>query len=193
MSGRHRRRRTRTKAVACLALGTALLSAAAAGLVTSAAHAAGEPGSGFQALTLIAESAGARIVFTQKETKQPTGAAEADVPFAQVVQHATSGQALSSIAWPGTLAGNLGKLYTLSTDQDPPVPMNDPVRAEAETGAGEPSTTMGVPGGTMSAKATAATVVADAQIGGTQNAAVGSFGTTHALSQTKLTGASTAE
>jgi hypothetical protein len=87
-----------------------------------------------------------------------------------------------------------GSLYTLSTGNNPPVPLNDPVRAEAETGSGAPTETMSVPnGGSMTASAYPTKVMADGQIGGDRNGTFGSAGTTHVTATTTITSSHTAQ
>jgi hypothetical protein len=167
-------------------------------LITSPATADSSLGSGFLSLGLFAESGGERVIFTQAATGYPDGFAEEDVPFSHAELTADAGHALSSAAWPGTAVGNIGSLIVLSGGPGQAAAIADPVRAEARSNTGPPTVTSDYPSAAnpaiaMSATATATNVVADALMGGSQNATVGTFGTTHVTSTTKLTGASGAE
>jgi hypothetical protein len=175
-----------------------LLGTALTVLVTSPAKADSGLGSGFLSLGLFAESGGERVIFTQAATGYPDGFAEEDVPFSHAELTADAGHALSSAAWPGTAVGNIGGLIVLSGGPAQAAALADPVRAEARSNTGPSTVTSDYPSAAnpaiaMSATATATNVVADALMGGSQNAIVGTFGTTHVTSTTKLTGASGAE
>lgn len=180
---------TRT-AAGRLAVGAVCLAVAGAGLLAPGpARAAAAPGSGFFSLGLLAESGGQRVIFSPEATGQPPGAAEADVPFAQAQLTGSLGRALSSVAWPGALAGNLGTLIVISGGPEQARALNDPVRAQAQSTSGPSKVTNdSVPGAAMTAQATDALVRADAVLGGDRSSGLGSFGSTRATSVTRTSG-----
>src|SRR3954454_6763900 len=184
----------RRASLATIVAGLTCLAASMVGITT--AHAAAAPGSGFQSLGLSAVGGGQRIIFTQKETGQPDGAAEGDVPYGEASLTGSVGRALSSVAWPGALGGNLGSLLLVAGPAGTPsqvTALNTPVRAQAQTSSGSPTVTNNtVPGTTMAATAKDDQVIADATIAGSRNATVGTFGGSHVLAKTVLTGATMA-
>lgn len=124
----------------------------------------------------------------------PTAGCEGVVPEAVArLQNGPVSYALSSIAWPGTLAGNLGSLLIVAGGSQVPqqaTQLNDPVRAEARTGEYASNTT--VPGATMTVKAGTDEVTALAETPKTEAPGVGTFGSISGTSRTALTGPSTA-
>lgn len=187
----------RTRAFALIAAGTVSLAAGLTGLVATSALAEPPPGANFLSLYLAAEAGGERVVATGAVNTVGDGATEMDVPFAQASLTSTAPHALSSAAWPGWLAGDLGTFLLLSGPPQTPqqsTVLNSPVRAEAPTPAGETTVQNNTaPGLSMTATATPVNVVADALMGASEQAEVGSYGTTHVTSVARITGPSTAE
>ena len=173
-------------AAGALALGTAVI-----GAVATSAHAATSPGSDFLFLGLQAQAGGVRdIVARQVDTGQPEATFDANIPFAHAQLNLSNGHATSSVAWPGALGAAVGSLLAIS-GITPPIPLNDPVQADADTGSGSPTTTMSLPGGagTMTATATPALASAAGQIAGDENQTFGTAGTTRASASSSITGA----
>jgi hypothetical protein len=186
----------RRRALAFVAAGTVAVGAGISGLIATAARADAPPGAGFQSLYLVAEAGGERVVATGAVNTVGTGATEADIPFAQAQLTSSTRHALSSAAWPGSLAGDLGSFLLLSSSQAPKqsTVLNDPIRAEAPSTSGDTTVRNNTaPGVSMTATATADNIVADALVGATEQAEVGSYGTTHVTSTTRITGTSSAE
>ncbi len=147
--------------------------------LTSGAGAAAPPGEAFLGYTLTAQAHGLQMTEDQPTaTSHPE--AEGEVPLSQVsLTSGPVGYALSTAAWPGSMAANLGSLLLLVAPNAPEqaLLLNDPVRAEARTGTAQDDVTNAdYPGLVMKAKATAADVSASAVAdGGTagQTAGVG--------------------
>lgn len=162
---------------------------------TGAAQADVVPGSGFYGYTLTANANG--LQGTEDEpsaNSHPEG--EGEVPHSQIsLTSGPVGYALSSISWPGALAGNAGSLILLvKPDAPQQVKMlNDPVRAEARTGEGSSDVVNNdVPGAHMAAKATPARVSANALVNGGEAGTTYGFGTT-STATTAVLGADTAD
>lgn len=154
---------------------------AAAGITTMSASAEVVPGSGFFGYTLTANATGLQATEDEPSANShPEG--EGDVPQSQVsLTSGPVGYALSSLAWPGALAGNAGSLILLVKPDAPQQvkALNDPVRAEARTGEGAPDVVNDmVPGAHMAAKATPGLVTADAAVNGGDAGKTFGFGTT---------------
>jgi hypothetical protein len=116
---------------------------------------------------------------------------------------------LSTIAWPGALAGNAGKLSNVALPSAVGgVPLPDavrqvildnastadyPIRAEAQNGS-TPDSSYGVPGTTLKAHADDAKVTADAAVNGADQSGAATYGnmTSHAATTLADTGVSEA-
>lgn len=151
-------------------VGAAALCLVSAGVVTALdAAAAPRPGEAFLGYTLRAQAVGMQVTEDQPTaTTHPE--AEGEVPLSQVsLVSGPVGYALSSIAWPGPLAGNAGSLLVLA---GAPVPeetaqqLNYPVRAETRTGGPASVTNDSVPGAVMRAGATTGRVEAESVLDG---------------------------
>lgn len=199
----------------------AVLAGTAVAIVLGpSAHADDAPGSGFGSVSLAADAGGQRII-ADKLANQSPGTVDSGVPYAEAGMTQSTGHALSSVAWPSSLAGNAGSLLALlgpnpCTPGDvgpialpPPVKptcspvgipgpvmdqyhyLNSPVRAEAQYPT-KPQADSSVPGGTMTASAGESASRADALIGGAVVSDVESLGTVRATSSVALTGAQAA-
>lgn len=106
------------------------------------------------------------------------------------------GFALSSVVWPGTLAGNLGSTIILAGGSDVPPEanqLNSPIRAEARTGGdGEPVVYDDVPGATMRARALDDEVTAAAEVAQSAALGAGTFGNSRSSTRTAVTGVASA-
>jgi len=101
------------------------------------------------------------------------------------------GFGLSSVVWPGTLAGNLGSLLLAANPNTPGQAsmLNSPVRAESRTGTGPDTVTNDdYPGTTMTATAKDDAVSAKADVASSQSAPVGTFGNSSSATSVRLTG-----
>ena len=196
--------RRRTSAV-LVSAGLLCLGGSALPLVT--AHADTEPGSGLGSYSL---SANAPVLQARYDDAAHQCAANAagTAGCEGVVNESVStlsngpiGTALSSVTWPGTLAGNLGTLLlTLGGSNVPPeaAALNSPIRAEAHTGSKSPVVTDYPPAPApvlahMKADAQATRVSAEAALGGLQQPTIGSLGASTSRTVTELTGVSTAK
>jgi hypothetical protein len=207
----------RTRSLASLVAGALLCGTGIAGIVTTA-HAEEAPGSGFQSISLAAVAGGQRII-ADEMADQPPGTINTGVPEAEVTMTSSTGHALSSVAWPSALVGNLGTLLFLlgpspctPSQYIPPLPaiqpqcspvevpaavmgqyhyLNSPVRAEAQYPT-TPEADNSVPGATMIARAGADETVADAILGGAIASDAARFASTRATSVARLTGVATA-
>lgn len=192
-------RRARCSRVLLVA-GAACLLAAATPL--AGALAAEEPGSGFGSFSLAAN---APVVQLREDdggncSGEPGGTAGCEGVVPETVSTLAKGPigfALSSVAWPGTLAGNLGTLLIVSGNGAVPQEatiLNSPVRAEARTGQdpATQTTTDRPPGTTMTATALPDEVKAAAEVAQSAAGAFGSFGNATSSSRTAVTGVRTA-
>lgn len=106
------------------------------------------------------------------------------------------GFALSSVVWPGTLAGNLGSTIILAGGSEVPpeaTMLNSPVRAEARTGGdGEPVVYDDVPGARMTAQAVDDEVKAAAEVAQSAAVGAGTFGNSRSSTRTAVTGVASA-
>ncbi|MDP9181918.1 MAG: hypothetical protein M3P04_03970 [Actinomycetota bacterium] len=189
----------RTGAVLLVA-GMVCLAGAALPLVTASAEA--EAGSGLGSFSLSANAPVMQVRFDDAAhqcSAQTAGTAGCEGVINETVSRLTNGPvgyALSSVTWPGTLAGNLGTLLlTLGGSQVPPqaVALNSPIRAEARTGGTNPVITDYPPAPAptiahMKAEALATKVTAEAALGGVQQAGVGTLGASSSRTSTVLTG-----
>jgi len=182
------------------------------GMLATAGHADETPGSGFLSVSLSAVSGGQRVL-ADEFAGQPPGTFTTGIPHTEVQLTASGGHALSSAVWPGALVGNVGTLLGLlgpypCTPGTPAVPaqcspvavpqqvideyplLNSPVRAEAHYPTHQYASNS-VPGVTMTARAEANEVSADAVVGAAYGSSVESFGTLHTTSSVALTGPTT--
>lgn len=188
--------RRRRRGLALVAAGSLCLAGALVPAVAVSAQEA--PGSGFGGFDLAATAPAMQVRFEDGGYcgGGPAAGCEGVVPEAlSRLQSGPLGYALSSIAWPGTLAGNAGSLLLVAGAPVPPetaAQFNSPVRAESRTGQqpAEVSNTS-VPGATMTAKVTDTEVTALAALPRTEMA-LGSVGSVSASTRTALTAPSTA-
>ena len=187
----------RRRLLGFLAAGT--LGLAVASTMAPSAGAIEAPGSGFLSLNLQAR-AGGLMVDADEAADQAPGSARGGVPFTEATASGFNSRALSSVAWPGALGGNLGKLLTLAP-LVPNVPpevqqyyflLDHPLVAEAQS-AGPNEDNVTVPGATMTASARDSATIADAVIGTANSSSFGTIGTTRATSLVALTGETNAE
>jgi hypothetical protein len=183
------RRRT---AIGLMATGSmALVGAVVASLVVpAAASAAAEPGSGFGSFNLAANAPVQQVRFNDADkcggSPGGTGGCEGVVPeTVSMLRNGPIGYALSSIAWPGVLAGNLGSIVIVSGGPDQAKALNSPVRAESRTGSGPDTVTnTDYPGAKMVATAKDDLVVAAAEVAQSTSQDAGTFN--HSTSRTKV-------
>lgn len=106
------------------------------------------------------------------------------------------GFALSSVVWPGTLAGNLGSTIILAGGEDVPpeaTMLNSPVRAEARTGGDDKEVVYDdVPGARMTASAVDDEVKAAAEVAQSAALGAGTFGNSRSSTRTAVTGVAAA-
>lgn len=190
-----------------LLLSTGLLCLGGAGLpLLTSAHAEAELGSGLSSFALSANAPVFQARYDDP-AQQCAAAAAGPAGCEGVVNESVSqltngpvGYALSSVTWPGTLAGNLGNLLIVAGGgQVPPeaAALNSPIRAEARTGGDNPVVTNYPPAPAptlahMKAEARATKVTAEAALGGVQQPAVGSLGSSTSRTVTELTGVTSA-
>jgi hypothetical protein len=190
-------RRRRLLPVALLAAGSTCLLA---GAFTPHATAEAEPGSGFGSFNLAASAPAVQLRLDDPNTcfKSAAGAngCEGVVPEAlATLRNGPIGHGLAAVAWPGVLASGAGSLLiTLGMGNVPPqaTALNDPVRADAYTNVGQPTSTYDLPGTTMTATALPDRVSAEAAVGQVTALPVGTFGRMVSRSSTVLTAASRA-
>jgi hypothetical protein len=155
-------------------LGSGVLSAVGAG-------ASEQPGSGLLGYTLSAQSSGLQVIEDRPDaTTHPEGDGEVPQSVATLVSGPV-GYALSSIAWPGALAGNAGSLLVLAGVPLPPdvaAALNDPVRAETRTGGQSDVRNDEVNGASMHASVVPGKVVADATVDGGEQGRTAGLGST---------------
>ncbi|MDQ1536641.1 MAG: hypothetical protein QOE58_1034, partial [Actinomycetota bacterium] len=184
-------RSTRWCVIAFLATTAAVLPSPAGG---SLASADAEPGSGFANYLLAANAPTLSIVEdNDKATAHPE--AEGELPQSVSTLGSTGGSyGLSTAAWPGALAGNLGTLLIAASGGGVPDQvsvLNYPVRAEAKNNAGTVTNT-GYPGLTMTATSRPASSSAQAELTGADAASSLSVHNTRAESSTRLAGPASA-
>jgi len=196
--GRGRRR----SGVLLVATGLACLTSSALPLFPAGAEE--ELGSGLGSFSLAANAPVLQVRIASPENQcsvQPAAAAACEGVINQSVstmRNGPIGYALSSVGWPGTLAGNLGTLLTVASPTPPPpelaAALNYPVRAE-NTISGKDDTVSNttIPGTSMKATAVDSKVEAHTSIGVNQATPIGNLGSLVSWSRTALTGPKTAE
>lgn len=156
-----------------------------------------EPGSGLGSFSLAANAPAVQVQVDDGgrcgRSVAGTAGCEGVVPeTVSTLAKGPIGFALSSVVWPGTLAGNLGSTIILAGGEDVPPEarmLNSPVRAEARTGGdGKEVVYDDVPGSRMTASATAEEVTAGAEIAQSATVGVGTFGNTRSRTRTAVTG-----
>lgn len=193
--GTHRRR-SRVTAVGLLAAGCAALVSAA--VVPTMARADSEPGSGFGSFNLAANAPVEQVRFNDGDkcngSPGGTGGCEGVVPeTVSMLRNGPIGYALSSVAWPGAVPGNIGSIIVVSGGPGQANALNDPVRAEAHTGSGPDTVTNSqYPGLKMTATAKDDTVSASADIAESQSSQGGDFHHSTSTTKVALTGPATA-
>jgi hypothetical protein len=196
----------RARRSAALLVSTGLICLGTSAFVASGATAEPEPGSGLGSFALSANAPVLQARFdyaAQRCGADPAGTAGCEGVINETVSRLSNGPvgyALSSVAWPGTLLGNLGSLLiTAGGSQVPPeaTALNSPIRAEAHTGR-KPVVTDYPPAPApaaahMSADAQATKVTAQAALGGLQQPTIGSLGASSSRTVTELTGVASAK
>lgn len=197
--------RGRRAGAVLVAAGLLCLAGSAVPLV--AASAEDEPGSDLGSYSLSANAPVMQVRYDDPKNQcnaNPAGLAGCEGVVNESVSTLSNGPvgaALSSVAWPGTLAGNLGNLLIVASGGQLPseaTALNSPVRAEAHTGGTNPVVTDYPPAPApplahMKSDAQATKVTAEAVVGGLQQSAVGSLGASTSRTVTELTGAKTAK
>lgn len=185
---------------ALAATGALTLIASASLNLSAIGSAESDPGSGLGFFALSAAAPAVQMVISESSFcyAAPAGqnGCELVLPEAtSALQNGPLGRGVAAVVWPGALAADIGSLLITASDgKIPPEArlLNDPVRAQAETGgANETATYDSVPGSTMKATAHATKVTADAAVDGSQVPS-GSFGKTTGSSAAELTGVSEA-
>jgi hypothetical protein len=210
--GRHRSRRRhvlRRAGLAAIVTGTtAIVVTASTG---APAGATAPAGSEFGSLDLNASAAAVRAPLYSSGGED----VEAEVPWSSsTMQSGGVGRAITSVFWPGDTGGHGGDtLYLLAGQcvpgnpngllpvqppcvaQVPTLPgstydqLNDPYKAEAKTGSGQPTVTNGGQGVAMTATATGTQVSAATIVAGSALPALGDvFGATAASTRVLMTG-----
>jgi hypothetical protein len=195
----------RARRTAAVLVSTGLLCLGTSAFLASGATAESEPGSGLGSFSLSANAPVMQARFDYAKQRcgaDPAGTAGCEGVINETVSRLSNGPvgyALSSVAWPGTLLGNLGSLLITAGGSDVPpeaTALNSPIRAEAHTG-GKPVVTDYPPAPAptaahMKADATATKVTAEAALGGVQQPTVGTLGASSSRTLTELTGVSAA-
>jgi len=207
-----RRAWTRRTSAAVFLVGVAALGTGVTGMVE--AGAAGDPGSGLGGVAVTASASGWRTPLYSSGGED----VEAQVPWATVSME-TGGvtHALTSVYWPGDTGGHGGDtLALLGTPCLPPNPnglipapvpcvyqpspppqsvydsLNDPYKAEAQSGSGAPEATGGGNGVSMHAVAHSTDASAETTMSGSSIPGAGDqFGTTMTATTVKDTGPTT--
>ena len=190
---------TRARAIALIVTGcVATAGAVIAPALVPAATADDEPGSGLGSFNLAANAPVEQVRFTDGDkcggAPGTTGGCEGVVPeTVSMLRKGPIAYALSSVTWPGVLAGNLGSIIIVSGGPPEAKALNDPVRAEARNGNGPDTVTnTDYPGMTMSATAKDDFVSATTEIAKSQQSQAGNFNNTTSHTQVAVTGPSTA-
>jgi len=193
-------------------VGLAAAGTGIAGMVN--AGAASDPGSGLGAVSVTATASGVRMPFYSSGGED----VETQVPWATTSMD-TGGQthALTSVYWPGDTGGNGGSTLALlgvpciptnpngiipapvpCVYQPSPPPqtvydsLNDPYKAEAQSGSGAPEVTGGGQGVAMRAVAHSTDALASTTMSGSSlPAACDQFGSTSTVPSVKATGPAT--
>jgi hypothetical protein len=167
-------------------------------LIPTMATAEDDPGSGLGSFNLAASAPVEQVRFTDGDkcggAAGTTGGCEGVIPeTVSMLRKGPISTALSSVAWPGVLAGNLGSIVIVSGGPPEAKALNDPVRAEAHNSGGPPTVTNSqYPGMTMSATAKDDIASATTEIAQSQQSQAGNFNNTSSHTQVSVTGPSTA-
>ena len=207
-----RRRWTRRAATAVALAGLAAAATGVAGMVE--AGAAADPGSGLGSINVDAHASGYRVPMYSNSGED----VEAEVPWATVtMQSGGATHALTSMYWPGDTGGHGGDTLKLlgtpcilfnpqgALPVDPPCVyqpspppdsayenLNDPYKAEAQSGSGSPTATSGGQGVTMVAVAHSTDASAQTVMSGSSMPGAGdTFGETSTVTSVKATGPTT--
>ncbi len=186
----------RLPAVGLMAAGGVAMVASLVG--PTVAQAAAEPGSGFGSFNLAANAPVEQVRFNDGSncggSPGGTGGCEGVVPeTVAMLRKGPIGYALSSIAWPGVLAGNIGSIVIVAGGPSQASALNSPVRAEARTGSGPDTVTnKDYPGATMVATAKDDVVQASAEVAQSNNSQAGSFNNSVSRTKVAVTGPTTA-
>lgn len=215
--GTHRRQTDRgwtgrRASVAVVLVGVAAVATGIGGMVGAGAAAA--PGSGLGAIYVDSHASGFQVPMYSNSGED----VEAQIPWSTVsMQSGGTTHALTSVYWPGDTGGHGGDtLKLLGTPcilfnpqgdlpvdppcvyQPPPPPdsvyqsMNDPYKAEAQSGSGQPVVTGGGQGVSMRAVAHSTDASAQTTMSGSQLPSAGdTFGETTTVSSVKATGPQT--
>jgi hypothetical protein len=181
---------SRRIAIGLMAAGIAALASAIVVPTMADAATAGDNGSGFGSFNLSANAPVEQVRFNDGDkcggTPGGTGGCEGVVPeTVSTLRSGPIGYALSSVVWPGVLAGNLGAIVVVSGGPDQANMANDPVRAEARNGSGPDTVTNNdYQGVSMVATAKDDLVAATADIAQSSNSQAGTFN--HSSSKTKV-------
>jgi hypothetical protein len=181
-----------------IAAGCAALASAVVIPTGTNAMADDEAGSGLGSFNLAASAPVEQVRFTDGDkcggAAGTTGGCEGVIPeTVSMLRKGPISTALSSVAWPGVLAGNLGSIIIVSGGPDQAKALNDPVRAEAHNSGGPPTVTnTDYPGMTMSATAKDEIATATTEIAQSQQSAAGTFNNTTSTTKAAVTGPSTA-
>jgi hypothetical protein len=157
-----------------------------------------DAGSGLGSFNLAASAPVEQVRFSDGDkcggAPGTTGGCEGVVPeTVAMLRKGPIAYALSSIAWPGVLAGNLGSIVIVSGGPPEAKALNDPVRAEARNGSGPDTiTNTQYPGMTMSATAKDDFASATTEIAQSQQSQAGNFNNTKSHTQVKVTGPTSA-
>jgi hypothetical protein len=176
------------RAIGLMAAGGAAVASAV--VLPTMAQAAGDSGSGFGSFNLAASAPVEQMRFNDGDkcggTSAGTGGCEGVVPeTVSMLRNGPIGYALSAVAWPGVLAGNVGSVVVVSGGPDQAKTLNDPVRAESRTASGPDTVTnKDYPGMTMVASAKDDVVSASADIAESNSSQGGDFH--HSTSRTKV-------
>jgi hypothetical protein len=186
----------RARAIGLIAAGVAAMASAV--VIPTMATAEDEAGSGLGSFNLAASAPVEQVRFTDGDkcggAPGTTGGCEGVVPeTVSMLRKGPIAYALSSVTWPGVLAGNLGSIIIVSGGPPEAKALNDPVRAEARNGNGPDTVTnTQYPGMTMSATAKDDFVSATTEIAQSQQSQAGNFNNTRSHTQVSVTGPTTA-
>ena len=189
-----RRRAARTCIV--VGAGTLLASLAMPAAAVAAALVAAEPGSGFSSFNLSASAPSMQVRYFDTSNcaarAAGTGGCEGVIPEAvSTLRNGPIGFGLSSVVWPGVLAGNIGSVAQAANPQVPQEAsmLNSPIRAEARTGSSADTVTNDdYPGVLMSASAKDDIVTAAADVAQSTVTPAGGFGNSASRTSVALTG-----
>jgi hypothetical protein len=181
-------------AAGCAALASAVLIPT----MSATAVADDEAGSGLGSFNLAANAPVEQVRFTDGDkcggAAGTTGGCEGVVPeTVSMLRKGPISTALSSVVWPGVLAGNLGSIVIVSGGPPEAKALNDPVRAEAHNSGGPATVTnTDYPGMKMSATAKDDIATATTEIAQSQQSQAGTFNNTISQTKVAVTGPATA-